>query len=353
MRVAFITGVTGQDGSYLAELLLEKGYEVHGLARRTSNHQNKTRIEHIVHNENFKLHLGDITDSSGIHTILSSIWCEQSPETVFEIYNLAAQSHVHHSFEMPEYTAKADGLAPLHILEWIRAQKEQAHQRIRFYQASTSELFGRVLESPQTEITPFYPRSPYGVAKLYAFWIVKNYRESYGLFAVNGILFNHESPRRGEDFVTRKITKAIAAIHEGKQTTLEIGNLDARRDWGHARDYVEGMWRMLQQKEPEDFVLASGEQHSVREFIELAYFYAIGSHLRWEGTDVDEKGYDVLTGELRVRVNPQFFRPAEVQTLLGNPKKAESQLGWRRTTEFKALVEEMVAADIASVASKN
>ncbi len=352
MKVAFITGVTGQDGSYLAELLLDKGYEVHGLARRISNHQNKTRIEHILTHDRFKLHMGDITDSSGIHTILSSIW---SPSTnaaamTFEIYNLAAQSHVHHSFAMPEYTAKADALAPLSLLEWIRAQKDG---RIRFYQASTSELFGNVQEIPQTETTPFYPRSPYGVAKLYAFWIVKNYRESYGLFAVNGLLFNHESPRRGEDFVTRKITKAIAAIHESKKQTLEIGNLDARRDWGHARDYVEGMWRMLQQDKPEDFVLASGEQHSVREFIEIAYYTAVGSHLRWGGEGVDEKGYDFLTGELRVTVNPEFFRPAEVQTLLGNPQKAETQLGWRRMTTFQELVEEMVRADIAELAAKN
>jgi GDPmannose 4,6-dehydratase len=350
MKVAFLTGVTGQDGSYLAELLLEKGYEVHGLARRTSNHQNKTRIEHILQNDKFKLHMGDITDSSGIHTILSSVWPRANPNEQFEIYNLAAQSHVHHSFAMPEYTAKADGLAPLSILEWIRTQSDP---RIRFYQASTSELFGRVQETPQTETTPFYPRSPYGVAKLYAFWIVKNYRESYGLFAVNGLLFNHESPRRGEDFVTRKITKAIAAIHAGRRTTVEIGNLDARRDWGHARDYVEGMWRMLQQTVPEDYVLASGEQHSVREFIEVAYFHAMGSKLRWEGADVDEKGYDILTGELRVGVNPEFFRPAEVQTLLGNPQKAETELGWRRTTSFQTLVEEMMDADICELASKN
>ncbi len=353
MRVAFVTGVTGQDGSYLAELLLEKGYEVHGLARRISNHQNKTRIEHILTHERFKLHMGDITDSSGINTILSTIWSKArgTTEHPFEIYNLAAQSHVHYSFSMPEYTAKADALAPLSILEWIRSQEDK--ERIRFYQASTSELFGRVMETPQTEETPFYPRSPYGVAKLYAFWIVKNYRESYNLFAVNGILFNHESPRRGEDFVTRKITKAIAAIHQGLQTKLEIGNLDARRDWGHARDYVEGMWRMLQVDVPEDYVLASGEQHSVREFIEIAYFNAFGTYLRWDGEGVNERGYDVLTNELRVTVNPEFFRPAEVQTLLGNPQKAVVNLGWRRNSSFQELVAEMVKADIDLPPHKN
>lgn len=353
MRVAFVTGITGQDGSYLAELLLEKGYEVHGLARRISNHQNKSRIEHILNHERFKLHMGDITDSSGINAVLTGIWSRMRSITTdaFEIYNLAAQSHVHHSFSMPEYTAKADALAPLALLEWMRAQEDR--HRIRFYQASTSELFGRVLETPQTETTPFYPRSPYGVAKLYAFWIVKNYRESYNLFAVNGILFNHESPRRGEDFVTRKITKAIAGIRCGLQTKLEIGNLDAKRDWGHARDYVEGMWRLLQVETPNDYVLASGEQHSVREFIELAYFHALGTHLRWEGEGIEERGYDVLTNELRVVVNPDFFRPAEVQTLLGNPQKAIDELGWRRAVSFPQLVEEMVRADIELLAPKN
>lgn len=354
MRFAFLTGVTGQDGSYLAELLLEKGYEVHGLARRISNHQNKTRIEHILQHERFKLHMGDITDSSGIQAILTSIWsrARKTGTEPFEIYNLAAQSHVHHSFAMPEYTAKADALAPLAILEWMRAQEEE-RSRLRFYQASTSELFGRVLETPQSEETPFYPRSPYGVAKLYAFWIVKNYRESYELFAVNGILFNHESPRRGEDFVTRKITKAIAAIKRGHQDTMDIGNLDARRDWGHARDYVEGMWRMLQCVTPQDYVLASGEQHSVREFIELAYFHAMGTKIRWEGEGVDERGYDMLTNDLRIKVNAEFFRPSEVQTLLGNPQKVFNELGWKCMTSFEKLVEEMVVSDIELLAPKN
>ena len=347
MRIAFITGITGQDGSYLAELLLEKDYEVHGLSRRTSNHQNQTRIQHILGHPKLHIHLGDITDFSGVQNILSGILGKYESFERFEIFNLAAQSHVHHSFAMPEYTAKADALGPLSLLEWIRAQESSVRQKIRFYQASTSELYGKVQEVPQTETTPFYPRSPYGVAKLYAFWIVKNYRESYGMFAVNGILFNHESPRRGEDFVTRKITKGIASIIHGKQSILSIGNLDARRDWGHAKDYVEGMWRMLQTDIPDDYVLARGKQHSVREFLEIAYSYATkGRNLRWEGEGVDEKGYDVKTDELRVTVNPEFFRPAEVQSLLGNPKRAEEELQWKPQTTFEQLVHEMMEMDL-------
>jgi len=281
---------------------------------------------------------------------LSSIWAaNKAIASVFEIYNLAAQSHVHQSFAMPDYTAKADGLGPLAIVDWVRLQPD--HSKIRFYQASTSELFGKVQETPQSEITPFYPRSPYGVAKLYAFWIVKNYRESYGIFATNGILFNHESPRRGEDFVTRKITKAIAEIVAGKSQTLQIGNLDARRDWGHARDYVEGMWRILQHTVADDFVLATGEQRSVREFIECAYFTAVGNTIRWTGTGIDEQGYDGDT--LRVTINPAFFRPAEVDTLVGNAEKAATVLGWRPTTSFPDLVGEMVDADCLDANLKN
>lgn len=350
MSVAFITGITGQDGSYLAELLLEKGYRVHGLTRRTSNHQNLTRIQHVLTHPFLTLHIGDITDTSALHITLSSIWAShKATASVFEIYNLAAQSHVHQSFAMPEYTAKADGLGPLAIVDWVRLQPD--HNKIRFYQASTSELFGKVQETPQSETTAFYPRSPYGVAKLYAFWIVKNYRESYGIFATNGILFNHESPRRGEDFVTRKITKAIAEIVAGKSETLQIGNLDARRDWGHARDYVEGMWRILQHTVADDFVLATGEQRSVREFIECAYFTAVGNTIRWTGTGIDEQGYDGNT--LRVTINPAFFRPAEVDTLVGNAEKAATVLGWRPTTSFPDLVGEMVDADCLDASCKN
>ena len=340
-KVAFLTGITGQDGSYLAELLLSKGYEVHGLIRRSSNHKNLTRISHCV--DKLHLHMGDMADSASVQNALDEIWrnhkdsCER-----LEIYNLAAQSHVHQSFIMPEYTAKIDALALLSILEWIRNQKSS---KIRLYQASTSELFGKVQETPQTETTPFYPRSPYSVAKLYAYWIVRNYRESFGLFATNGILFNHESPRRGEDFVTRKITLGIAEMKRSGKP-LQIGNLDARRDWGHAADYVEGMWRILQQERPDDFILGTGEQHSVREFIELAYSFAFkGSCLVWEGTGVDEKGFDKETRDLRVEVNPEFFRPAEVQTLLASPTKAKSQLGWQPSYRFQDLVKEMVEAD--------
>jgi GDPmannose 4,6-dehydratase len=341
-KIAFITGITGQDGSYLAELLLAKDYEVHGLVRRSSNHQNLQRIEPILNNSNVFLHTGDMTDTASIQNALQTIWHQGSNCSQFEIYNLAAQSHVHQSFTMPEYTAKVDGLAPLSILEWVRNQKSSS---IRFYQASTSELYGKVLETPQSETTPFYPRSPYSIAKLYAYWIVRNYRESYGIYAVNGILFNHESPRRGQDFVTRKITKGLALM---KQTgiPLEIGNLDARRDWGHAADYVEGMWRMMQLQEPDDFVLGTGTQHSVREFIEIAYGIAFpGQSLRWEGEGIEEKGYDSQTNALCIKINKEFFRPAEVQTLLANPTKANEKLLWTPKTSFEQLVREMVETD--------
>lgn len=343
-KIAFITGITGQDGSYLAELLLSKEYEVHGLVRRSSNHQNLERIQPIL--SKLVLHTGDMTDTASIQNALQEVWHQGSNCSQFEIYNLAAQSHVHQSFTMPEYTAKVDALAPLSILEWVKNQKTS---KIRFYQASTSELFGKVLETPQSETTPFYPRSPYSIAKLYAYWIVRNYRESYGLYAVNGILFNHESPRRGEDFVTRKITKGLAKMVETNEA-LEIGNLNARRDWGHARDYVEGMWRMLQQETPDDFVLGTGEQHSVKEFIEIAYSIVFpGRILKWQGEGLEEKGYDNQTQELRVKVNPEFFRPAEVQTLLANPTKARERLGWSTQTPFQELVQEMVKGDCSLV----
>jgi GDPmannose 4,6-dehydratase len=287
-----------------------------------------------------------MTDSTSIQNILSEIWSSiKDKAEVFELYNLAAQSHVGQSFSMPEFTAKVDALGPLSVLEWMRTQPEGDRNRIRFYQASTSELYGKVLEVPQNENTPFYPRSPYAVAKLYAYWIVRNYRESYGLYAVNGILFNHESPRRGEDFVTRKITLALRDIGLKKREMLEIGNIDARRDWGHARDYVEGMWRILQAPVADDFVLGTGEQHSVREFIEIAWRTAFQEELTWVGSGLDEKGLDPA-GNVRVRIDPQFFRPAEVQTLLANPRKAFEQLGWKASTPFEKLVEEMVAADL-------
>lgn len=347
MKIAFLTGITGQDGSYLAEFLLAKNYQVHGLVRRTSNHQNTTRIEHMLGHPNITLHTGDITDASCIQNILTSIWTPVQDDATLEIYNLAAQSHVHQSFKMPDYTAKADGLGPLYILEWMRVQREPS--RIKFYQASTSELFGKVQTMPQTETTPFYPRSPYAVAKLYAFWITKNYRESYNLFAVNGILFNHESPRRGEDFVTRKITLGLANYLHGTKQLVQIGNLDAKRDWGHARDFVEGMWKMLQQETPEDFVLSTGVQHSVREFFEIAYQYSTGHAVRWEGEGVDEKGYDTITNELILRVNPEYFRPAEVNTLLGDSQKAKDTLGWQPTTSFSDLVKEMMKSDLKLV----
>ncbi|TRW97807.1 GDP-mannose 4,6-dehydratase [Paracoccus sp. M683] len=336
---ALITGITGQDGAYLAELLLSKGYEVHGVKRRSSSF-NTGRIDHLQIDEhsgsNFHLHYGDMTDS----TALIRTVAEVQPD---EIYNLAAQSHVKVSFEMPEYTANADGTGTLRLLEAIRLLNMT--DRVRFYQASTSELYGKVQEVPQSETTPFYPRSPYAAAKLYAYWITVNYREGYGMFACNGILFNHESPIRGETFVTRKITRAVAAIKLGLQERLYLGNLDAQRDWGHARDYVEGMWRILQHDVPEDFVLATGDMHSVREFCELA-FAEVGIAIEWRGEGVDEQGFQAGTNHCLVGIDPVYFRPTEVEQLLGNPTKAREKLGWTATTPFATLVAEMVAEDV-------
>lgn len=349
-KVALITGVTGQDGSYLAEFLIEKGYEVHGIIRRSSSF-NTERIEHLYFEEwvrdmkrgrALNLHYGDMTDSSSLIRIIQQI----QPD---EIYNLAAQSHVKVSFDVPEYTAETDAVGTLRLLEAVRILGLE--QKTKIYQASTSELFGLVQEVPQRETTPFYPRSPYGVAKLYGFWITKNYRESYGMFAVNGILFNHESERRGETFVTRKITLAAARIAAGEQDKLYLGNLSALRDWGYARDYVECMWLMLQHETPEDFVIATGEQHSVREFTERA-FEEVGITLRWEGEGVDEKGIDTATGRVLVEVDAKYFRPAEVETLLGDPTKAKTLLGWNpRKTSFEELVRLMVRHDVAYVQS--
>ena len=349
-KVALITGVTGQDGSYLAEFLIEKGYEVHGIIRRSSSF-NTERIEHLYFEEwvrdmkrgrALNLHYGDMTDSSSLIRIIQQI----RPD---EIYNLAAQSHVKVSFDVPEYTAETDAVGTLRLLEAVRILGLE--QKTKIYQASTSELFGLVQEVPQRETTPFYPRSPYGVAKLYGFWITKNYRESYGMFAVNGILFNHESERRGETFVTRKITLAAARIAAGEQDKLYLGNLSALRDWGYARDYVECMWLMLQHETPEDFVIATGEQHSVREFTERA-FQEVGITLRWEGEGVDEKGIDTATGRVLVEVDAKYFRPAEVETLLGDPTKAKTLLGWNpRKTSFEELVRLMVRHDVAYVQS--
>jgi len=345
-KVALITGITGQDGSYLAEFLLEKGYTVHGVIRRSSSF-NTGRIEHLyldelildVHNKNrLILHYGDLTDSSNLIRLLSEI----QPD---EIYNLGAMSHVKVSFEVPEYTANTDGLGVLRILEAIRFLKLNT----KFYQASTSELYGKVLEVPQDENTPFYPRSPYGTAKLYAYWIVKNYREAYNLFAVNGILFNHESERRGETFVTRKISMAVARIAKGKQKKLYLGNLDALRDWGYAKDYVEGMWLMLQQQQPEDYVLATGEMHSVKEFVEKA-FQVVGITIAWRGEGVNQVGINMKNNEVLVEVDPTYFRPNEVDQLLGNPTKAETKLGWNpRKTSFDTLVRRMVEHDVSSL----
>jgi GDPmannose 4,6-dehydratase len=339
-KVALITGITGQDGAYLAELLLDKGYVVHGIKRRSSSF-NTGRIDHIYKDPHLSdihlhMHFGDMTDSTNLIRIIQSV----QPD---EIYNLAAQSHVHVSFETPEYTANADATGALRILEAIRLLG--LAEKTRFYQASTSELFGKVRETPQTEKTPFYPRSPYGVAKLYAYWITVNYREAYGIHASNGILFNHESPMRGETFVTRKITRAVAAIHLGIQKTLYIGNLASERDWGHARDYVEGMWRIVQQPEPDDYVLATGEKHSVREFIECA-FSNVGCTIEWHGEGVDEQGVDSRSGETRVRIDPRYFRPTEVDLLLGDPSKARRVLGWHHKVTFPDLVSEMVNSDI-------
>ena len=328
MKVALITGITGQDGSYLAELLLEKGYEVHGIIRRSSL-INTHRIDHLY--QNIKLHYGDLTDSTNIVRVIQKV----QPD---EIYNLGAQSHVKVSFEMPEYTADVDGMGTLRVLEAVRLLDME--NRVRIYQASTSELYGLVQETPQSETTPFYPRSPYGCAKLYGYWITKNYREAYGMYACTGILFNHESPRRGETFVTRKITRALSKISCGLQSVLELGNLNAKRDWGHAKDFVEAMWMMLQQNEPEDYVIATGEQYSVREFVEEAAPY-FGMKIVWEGEGLNEIGVDNNTGRTIVRVNPKYFRPAEVETLLGDASKAKEKLGWEPKTSFRQLVEEM------------
>lgn len=339
-KKALITGITGQDGAYLAEFLLAKGYEVHGIRRRASLF-NTDRIDHLYHDPHDKgydltLHYGDLTDSSSLIRIVQEI----QPD---EIYNLAAQSHVAVSFEEPEYTANSDALGALRILEAMRIAGIE--KRARFYQASTSELYGLVQEIPQKETTPFYPRSPYAVAKMYAYWITVNYRESYGIYACNGILFNHESPIRGETFVTRKITRALARIKLGLQECLYLGNMNALRDWGHARDYVEMQWLMLQQDTPEDFVIATGEQHSVREFVEVAA-REIGIEIRWEGKDEQEKGIDIATGKCIVAVDPRYFRPAEVETLLGDPSKAKSKLGWVPKTTFGELVSEMMREDM-------
>lgn len=342
-RRALITGVTGQDGAYLAELLLGKNYEVHGIKRRSSSF-NTGRVDHLYHDphgsaQGFYLHHGDVTDSTNLIRLVQ----ETQPD---EIYNLAAQSHVQVSFETPEYTANADAIGALRLLETIRILKLE--QKVRFYQASTSELYGKVQEIPQRETTPFYPRSPYAAAKLYAFWITVNYREAYGIHASNGILFNHEGPTRGETFVTRKITRAVAAIHHGLQHRLYVGNLDAKRDWGHARDYVEGMWRILQQGTPDDYVLATGEAHSVREFIELA-FAQIGREIVWKDSGLQEKGVDGKTGDVLVEVDERYFRPTEVDFLLGDPTKANRVLGWRHTSSFHDLVSEMVKSDLRTV----
>jgi len=340
MKKALITGVTGQDGAYLAELLLGKGYEVHGIKRRSSLF-NTDRIDHLYQDPHephrrFVLHHGDLTDSSSLVRIIQHV----QPD---EIYNLAAQSHVAVSFEEPEYTANSDALGTLRILEAIRILGME--KKTRFYQASTSELYGKVQEIPQKETTPFYPRSPYAVAKLYAYWITVNYREAYGIYACNGILFNHESPIRGETFVTRKITRALARIKLGLQERLYLGNLDAKRDWGHARDYVLMQWMMLQQEEPEDFVIATGEQHSVRELVTVAA-KEIGIEVRWQGAGAQEQGFDAATGNCIVAVDPRYFRPTEVDTLLGDPTKAREKLGWEPTTSFSELVREMMREDL-------
>lgn len=340
-KIALITGVTGQDGAYLAEFLLKKGYTVHGVKRRSSMF-NTDRIDHLYMDQHenkvrFFLHYGDLTDSTNLIRIIQEV----QPD---EIYNLAAQSHVKVSFETPEYTANADAIGTLRILEAIRILKLE--KKTRFYQASTSELYGLVQEIPQKETTPFYPRSPYGVAKLYAFWITKNYREAYGMFACNGILFNHESPIRGETFVTRKITRAVARISLGLQEKVYMGNLDSERDWGHARDYVEGMWMMMQHKDPEDFVLATGKKVSVRSFIEMA-FAETGIMVEWKGSGVDEKGYNKANNKVIVEVDPRYFRPAEVELLVGDASKAKALLGWEPKYTIAELIKEMVASDLS------
>ena len=331
MKTALITGITGQDGSYLAELLLEKGYEVHGIVRRSSL-INTHRIDHIYDNPNLTLHYGDLTDATNIIGVIK----KTEPD---EIYNLGAQSHVKVSFETPEYTGNVDGLGTLRVLEAVRLLGME--DKVRIYQASTSELYGKVQETPQTETTPFYPRSPYGVAKLYGFWIVKNYRESYGMHASSGILFNHESPRRGETFVTRKITRGLSRISVGLQDCLYLGNLDAKRDWGHAKDYARAMWLMLQQDEPDDYVIATGEQYTVREFVDRASNY-FGMKIEWMGEGMDEVGYDWNTKRPVVKVSDKYFRPAEVESLLGDATKAKEKLGWEPEISFKELIEDMV-----------
>jgi GDPmannose 4,6-dehydratase len=342
-KVALITGVTGQDGAYLAEFLLSKGYVIHGVKRRSSS-LNTARVDHLyvdphTTNTRFFLHFGDVTDSTNLIRLIQ----ETRPT---EIYNLAAQSHVQVSFETPEYTANADALGTLRLLEAIRILGLE--DTVRFYQASTSELYGKVQEIPQSETTPFYPRSPYGAAKLYAYWITVNYREAYGIHASNGILFNHESPLRGETFVTRKITLAVAAISKGLQKKLYVGNLDARRDWGHARDYVEGMWMILQQDKPDDYVLATGEAHTVREFVERA-FAIVGRQIGWRGRGTQEVGFDVNSGDVLVEVDPRYFRPTEVDILLGDPAKARNKLGWTHRVTFDQLIKEMMESDLASI----
>ena len=342
-KVALITGVTGQDGAYLSELLLSKGYIVHGIKRRSSSF-NTGRIEHLYQDpherdQHFVLHYGDMTDSTNLIRIVQ----ETQPD---EIYNLAAQSHVQVSFETAEYTANADGIGPLRLLEAIRLLK--LVEKTRFYQASTSELYGLVQEVPQSEKTPFYPRSPYAAAKLYAYWITVNYREAYGMHASNGILFNHESPIRGETFVTRKITRAVAAISKGRQDKLYLGNLDAKRDWGHAKDYVEGMWLMMQQDKPSDYVLATGETRTVREFVDAAFAH-VGVTLEWKGKGVDEKGICTKSGKVLVEIDPRYFRPTEVDLLIGNPEKAKRELGWTAKTSFADLVRDMVREDVAAL----
>ncbi len=345
-KTALVTGITGQDGAYLTQLLLAKGYEVHGIKRRSSSF-NTGRIDHLYQdpheaNVNLKLHYGDMTDATNLIRIVQEV----QPN---EIYNLAAQSHVQVSFETAEYTANADALGTLRLLEAIRLLGLK--DRTRFYQASTSELYGKVQEIPQSETTPFYPRSPYGAAKLYAYWITVNYREAYGIHASNGILFNHESPIRGETFVTRKITRAVAAIKLGLQDRLYLGNLDAERDWGHARDFVEGMWRILQQDEADDFVLATGEKHSVRAFVEAA-FMEVGLSVSWQGDGMSERGVDPANGRVLVEIDPRYFRPAEVDLLIGDPSKARRVLGWQATTSFKSMVAEMVKSDLDAVAEE-
>ncbi|XP_003702057.1 GDP-mannose 4,6 dehydratase [Megachile rotundata] len=346
-RVALITGITGQDGSYLAEFLLEKGYDVHGIIRRASSF-NTARIQHLYadpkcHRQGkMKLHYGDMTDSSSLVKVISTV----QPT---EIYNLAAQSHVMVSFEVSEYTAEVDAVGTVRLLDAIRTCGLE--KSVKFYHASTSELYGRVTQVPQNEKTPFYPRSPYACAKLYSFWIVVNYREAYNMFACNGILFNHESPRRGENFVTRKVTRSIAKIQLGLQDVLELGNLDAKRDWGHAKDYVEAMWLMLQQPVPDDYVIATGETHSVREFVEAAFRY-VGRTIKWEGEGVTETGQDAETGQVLVKVNPKYFRPTEVDVLLGDATKAKEKIGWKPTVTFEALVKDMMDSDL-ELMSKN